>query len=405
MKSLRFIYISAALILVFSIYSELTKPRMFSWEPSFEVDDKNPFGLYIFKELSKDLFKKYKVDVYYKTLYDFKRENLNNKNLAIKSNDTKNFVLISKDISFSKDDVDDIVDILAAGNNVFISALEVNGLYSKLGLKTNFANKRYVEKFRKDTNFKVLRYFNESKTEAMYHLPFGDSYYFDCDSVNIPIDVYAAYENFPVIISTKHFGGNLILSSVPYMYVNVSLLDPKLRKFAEKSISMLPDRKTIILNYWSSGISPIRYILSNSSLSMAYYVLISSVLFFMVFGIKRRQRFIPLKNQNKNTSVEFISTIAKLGFSIRDNKDAAVKKINHFYNFITSKFNISIRAENEDFHNYLSSKSGIDKANIKEIFEDIKYVNSVNKLNDNKLFDLCRKIDDFYKRINHEQKK
>jgi hypothetical protein len=44
---------------------------------------------------------------------------------------------------------------------------------------------------------------------------------------------------------------------------------------------------------------------------------------------------IKIKNQNKNTSVEFISTIAKLGFSIRDNKDAAVKKINHFYNFIT----------------------------------------------------------------------
>jgi len=404
MKSLKIIYISVTLMVVLALIAEFAKPKRFNWEPNFNIEDKNPFGMYVFKELIGDIFSNNKVEIYKKTLFEYKKEKASSDKKGIFSDEPKNFILIAKDIPLSESDVEDIKILLNQGNNIFISSSNFYELEKELGVESNFNNSKTFGNFFQGDNNTSFSFLNDSNNmEIKYSYPFGDSYYFSKDSLKYKIIVHAQYQEFqyyyPIIISIDKFGGKLILCSMPFVFTNVNLLDKKYGQFAEKTLSLLPDEPTIIMNYWSEDKSPLRYILADKSLKSAYYVLIYSVLFFMILGIKRRQRIIPVFRKHTNDTAEFISTIAKLSFASRNNKETAQKKISHFYHFINNTLNTNISLDDDDFYKHLSGKSGIPLKNIKDIFDKIDIVNSSAKIDDTTLKDFCNEIDEFYKKV------
>jgi len=63
--------------------------------------------------------------------------------------------------------------------------------------------------------------------------------------------------------------------------------------------------------------TPLKYILSQESLKWAYYILIVSIIVYIIFQGKRKQRVIPLIPPLKNTTLEFVRIIASCTSSRR----------------------------------------------------------------------------------------
>ncbi|MBX3042190.1 MAG: hypothetical protein KIT33_14150 [Candidatus Kapabacteria bacterium] len=404
MNSLKIIYIFSGIVFVSLLFYEFTKPKRFSWTPTYDVNDKNPYGLFILKELAGDIFSKSGIEVYPKTFYEYLKEYDVSDNIGIYSKSPKNFLMISNNIPLSGSDVEDIIELLKRGNNVFVSGLKNDNITKLLGLKSQYLYTPFRSGFKYDTTNKVLQYLNDDES---FYLPISSGDYYKFDSLMIyPIDIYAVYhyykpnnENYPVIIGTSAFGGKLILSSLPAIYTNVSLMNDDLRRFAQKSLSLLPDNPTILMNYWSEESTPLRFILANNSLSYSYHILLLTIIFFMIFGIKRKQRIIPVIEKPKNSSAEFISTIATLSFAVKDNKEMALKKINHFYHFIKNNLNTNIFFGDKEFYDYLSGKSGISLENIRLLFKLIDDITQLNTIDDKILEKLNNEIDNFYRKV------
>ena len=391
-------------MVLFTLIAELTRTKPLDWTATFRLNDKNPFGMYVFDKIVQDLFRTRKVEVYSKTLFEYRSESNANKNNRLLSDSVKNFIIIGENTSFSKSDFDDITYLLSQGNNIFIASTNFGFIEKNLGIKCE-PYQYFDNNFKqRDKDYKPLRFMSNSDSGKTYYMPIGYSAYFDTDSLKQSCSLLIEADNdVAVLLKNDTYKGSLYLFSFPFTFTNINLLDSNSRLLAEKCLSFLPERNTVIIDYFAVGNmdrSPLKFIMSNKSLMSGYYVLLISVFLFMIFGIKRRQRAIPEIKPHINSTAEFISTIAKLSFAIRDNQEIAQKKINHFYNYIRNKMNININPHVDGFYEYLSSKSGLTELEIKRIFDKMNNINLSSKIDNKQLESLCSEIDTFYKKVN-----
>jgi hypothetical protein len=170
-------------------------------------------------------------------------------------------------------------------------------------------------------------------------------------------------------------------------------------ELAGAMLSVLPNIDTVIFDTEIEDRSTIRFILSDKSLSAAYYLLMTSIIFMMIFAIKRKQRAIPVIPPLKNTSAEFVATVANLSFTLHNNAELAEKKISNFYFFLKHKLNLSVIHDNREFIEAFSGKTDLTAEEAQEIFYEInKSINSP-ELSDEQLEKLTNVIDKFYKKV------
>ena len=172
-------------------------------------------------------------------------------------------------------------------------------------------------------------------------------------------------------------------------------------KFISGALSYFPPKKITWTEYYQLGRqesgSPIRFILSDESLRWAYYLTLFTLLTFVFFEAKRRQRIIPIVKPPENTTLEFAETVGNLYFSHGDHLNLAKKKILFFKEKIRSKYYIQTNVLDEDFYKELSNKTGETVENIKELFKYIGEIERRKQISEAALFDLSKKLDEFLK--------
>jgi hypothetical protein len=139
-----------------------------------------------------------------------------------------------------------------------------------------------------------------------------------------------------------------------------------------------------------------RYILSQPSLKLAYYIALFSVILFVIFQGKRNQRIIPIIKPLTNTTTEFIRTVSNLYYKQKNHKSIAEKKIVYFLDYVRSKYALRTNELNLELINILSEKSLVDKDIISDIFSLIKAINKAIDIQPNTLLELNKLIEKFY---------
>jgi hypothetical protein len=128
----------------------------------------------------------------------------------------------------------------------------------------------------------------------------------------------------------------------------------------------------------------------------AYYLLIVSLLIFMIIGIKRKQRIIPVWPPLKNTTLEFVDVVGTLYYQSGNHKNIAGKKINYFLEHIRSRFFIQTSAFDPAFIERISNLSGIEMTKITELFEYITQLSGKSKISQEELILLNKRIEEFH---------
>jgi hypothetical protein len=133
-------------------------------------------------------------------------------------------------------------------------------------------------------------------------------------------------------------------------------------------------------------------------LKAAFWLLLSMLVLYILYGGKRRQRIIREIKPNQNSSVAFTETIARLYLQKHDNKNIADKMITYFYEFIRNNYFLNTNMCNKEFITALSRKSGVSEEKTIALFHAIDHANQNAKIDDYQLLSLNEQIQQFYKK-------
>jgi hypothetical protein len=386
-KNIKFL-LPLLIILIILIIIKIAEPEEIDWSISFARSDKIPYGGYIIYSIAPGLFPASEFIVKELPIYNIlKSEYYYN----------TNYVFINSYFSPDPLDTEYLLDYVADGNYVFISAFGIYGaLADSLRIKTGyeFSSGDSIEinfslpGLKKETGFiysknNFINFFSEYDTSLVQVLGTNES-----GNVNF--------------IRIKYGNGNFFLNTVPMAFTNYYLLNSVNTEYVYKAISHLPVTDTFWDDYYKSGnkfnASALQYIISQESLKWAYYLILASVVLFIFFYGRRKQRIIPVIPPLSNTTLEFVETVGNLYYQQKDFKNIADKKISYFLDYIRSKYFIKTGSFDAETVRKIAEKSSLSEPGIKSLFREIEKVNQSGKITEEELININYQIEKFYER-------
>lgn len=379
------------LLLAFVI---LSKNKEHDWSLHFSHLSKDPYGTYALKELLPDQLKSQKLIHSYKTIYELKD--------SIQAQE--NMLIISSQFSPDLEDAKVLLTLVENGATAFISSNSFSGTFADtLGLETGDSFFQGEESFNQHDSASL--YFVSPFVDTTQHYRFKKSniynYFRKIDSVSASVIAKNDFDQ-PVTVRIKKGKGSLVLNCTPIVFTNIYLLADNNHEFVSTSLSYLPVQTTLRTEFYHLGrmevATPLRFILTNEPLSWAYYITIITLVLFMVFESKRKQRIIPVIKPLANTTLEFVSTIGNLYYQRGDHKNIADKKIQFFFDYVHAHYFLSTTHRDEHFISVVSKKSGVGEQTVRSLIETIQRILSKEKIAKEELISLNSLLEQFYKK-------
>ena len=150
----------------------------------------------------------------------------------------------------------------------------------------------------------------------------------------------------------------------------------------------------------NKGRSALAILFQYPELTMAFWLLILLLLFYILFNGKRKQRIIPIIKPVENTSIAFTEAIAGLYLTEKNNRTIADKMITYFNEHIRNRYFLSTHGSGSDFVQTLSKKSGVSFESVQALYNTIEQVQLSENVSDFELLTLNEQIQQFYKNRN-----
>ncbi len=390
MSGLKKYMIIGTILLVAYLLVQYFTPKPTDWTATYAAKDKIPFGTYILRQQLNQLFPATKVEPVQTAIYN---------TLQNKPKGRSNYVLVAGTLKVDSLDYREMVKYMQEGNNIFIAANQIQGILLdtlNLELKIHFS-------FRSKRKFPI-NFVNPSlKRELDYYFDKGTSgqHFVRIDTARAIVlgQVQNERANF---VQYKFGRGALFIMANPQLLTNYNLLKEEGRDYAAKALSYLPKAQYLLWDEYftkrdeNKG-AVLRVFFEYEQLKWAYYIALFSLIVFVLFEIKRRQRIIPVIERPKNTSVEFVQVVGRVYYQQRNNRDIAEKKVVYLLAYIRNKYRIKTNHLDQAFEEALIHSSVADAEVIKELLQEINYLNAGQVVKDAQLIRLNKLIEQFYK--------
>ena len=388
MKSLRIYLIVFSALLFIYLIAQYNRPKKVNWNDSFDFNEKIPYGSYIFYNHLNDIFPGAKSQTFREPPYNVLNDH------AIK---TANYLFINTWVNINEYDYKKLEAFIKNGNNVFISASYFGQeLNKKLNIKT--ASDFKIDKNERQFHF-TNKYLDTSKKYPIDNR-INDYYFLNFDTTKTI--VLGANSDKKVNFLKYNIGkGHLYLHSNPYIFTNYALLDSNDRAYAETSLSFLKNNKTFILDqYYALGreenSSSMRVFLKNPSLRWAFYISFFSLVLFVIYEIKRRQRIIPVIDALENSTLGFVNVVGQVYYEQHDNKNITNKKIAYLLEHIRTLYNLKTSVLDDEFIKSLAHKTWIDAGFVEDLIKYVDLLARNENISNAELKKLNKLIEEFY---------
>ncbi|MBA3972548.1 MAG: DUF4350 domain-containing protein, partial [Bacteroidetes bacterium] len=195
--------------------------------------------------------------------------------------------------------------------------------------------------------------------------------------------------------------GKIFLSTVPEAFTNYLFVNESNYDYVYKSLSYLPIQTVLWDEYYKAGNvstdSELRIIFRNPALLSAYYLLMFSLILFIIIGIKRKQRIIPVVEPLRNTTLDFVEIVGTLYYQTGNHKNIADKKIMFFLEYIRSTFQVKTTLYDDTFIERITNLSGVEKQKIHDLFYYFSDLSLRQSITQQELLKLNRMIETFHK--------
>lgn len=387
MKGYKLYMAIGCLFLIIYLVAQYNRPEAINWDRSLKQTDKIPYGTYVLYDQLNQIYPGADISKTNKSATEV---------FADTATKAGNYLIIAKSVKLNKADFKALIKYIKAGNSVFIAALDWKGFVADT-LKLDPDNEF-------NRNNPGLNFTNPGLHQA-------DDYIFDN---NISNDFFKKFDTLKAVILGKNeFGhatylkypygtGNLYLFANPLTLTNYSILTtPGGTGYGATALSYLPKAKHV---YWDqyqnhdlvADDSQLRVLFAYPALQWAYYVALLSLLLFVIYEVKRRQRVIPVIEPLKNSTLEFVSVVGRVYYEQRNNATISFKKITYLSEHLRTVFNLKPGSYEQDFVPTLLNKTGIDGQLASELSNHINYLLPRTQVSDPELILLNQLIEKFY---------
>lgn len=330
-------------------------------------------------------------------------------NYSLTSDTGAVYINISRNYFATEKDADALLEFVYKGNTAFISAARFD---------SSLLNKIYCKKADDFNFYAKIPYANTSVSYTEDLSLYKDSFSFYYQ----PLDNYfselnSSYarkagvnENGKTNMFAFLWGkGRIYFQCEPRAYSNYFLLSKNNYKYWQEVLQMLPANPTYV--YWDNyyarknfsgdgnkGGSTLSEVMKYPPLKYAFFISLFLLSLFILLGIKRKQRIIPVVKPTENTSIAFAEAIAGLYLSNKDNKVVAEKMITYFNEHVRTKYFLNMHINDSSYADILSRKSAVPIDITKQLSNTILSINASVKVSDEQLLLLNGLMEKFFKR-------
>lgn len=396
MKGSRWFIVFIVLFLLVTFAVEYHLPKQFVWIPTFSHYDKQPFGCALFDSLvSTSMPLGYQLSK--KTFYQLEQEDTTQR---------RGILVIASELDLSELDVKGLLKMAERGNKIMLvstdfgnyleDTLAIRAISDKFSLAA--LKKQATSMLKKDSICWLGDSLVYSQRIFQFYPLICDSYVWtdplrgEVLAKNMKMKEKRIYadksDSVPAVIiqgwvaMTYRWGrGELIFASTPLLFTNYGMLDGKNATYLFRILSRMKDLPVVRTEGYMKETaqeqqSPFRYFLSQRPLRWALYLTMITIVLFMLFTARRRQRAIPVIPEPQNKSLEFIELIGTLYYQKKEHADLVRKKFIYLAEVLRKDIQVDIEevADDERSFHRIAQKTGMESEEIERFIREVRPV-------------------------------
>jgi hypothetical protein len=220
-------------------------------------------------------------------------------------------------------------------------------------------------------------------------------------SIDTPATILGTAQKLPDFLRYRIGQGHITLHAAPLVLSNYFLLQKGGRAYLDSVWHSFPANisKVYWNGYYKRNVegSNLGVLLKYPATRWALIIVVCALLLYVLFGMKRLQRIVPVVPPVENTSVSFIETVGKLYFNKGNHENLAEKMIQHFLEWVRTNYYLDTTQLNEAFAQQLAGKSGKPLSDAEALVGLIHQVRLGTAVSAEYLYQLHRSIQSFYK--------
>lgn len=327
------------------------------------------------------------------------------------------FIAVCENFNPDEDEMKKLIRFASNGNDVFISARYISYAAEKI-LAYADDESDIRRQFRSSFKYDLSDTLNISLLDPPYTGGYkeykypGKRFIGFFEKINIvTTDIIGSdEEGAPYFIHLRTGKGNFYVHLAPLAFSNYFILYKNNAEYYEKALSLI--RPGVSKIVWDEYYLQKRDSRSNSAekkswlkvlfrypaLRAALLTAIFTLLLYMLMGMRRKQRYIPVITKPGNDSLDFVKTIGRLYYDKGDHKNLCRKMAAYFLEHVRNKYKLPTGTLDEDFIKHLRFKSGVEEPEIRGIISFIKYIDDAPFIKNNELNDFHKQLESFYKK-------
>jgi hypothetical protein len=402
-----FVFIVGGGITALVLYNKQYTPK-YSWYQFYNKNNTQPYGLSLFYELLKK--QKEEPIVINRRFYETLDTNTTN----------SNFITFGQYLYLDTVKADYLLAYIAKGNNVLIasnssplemlkyfapvvdSVYDFDHVYDSL-VTIDFTKADVPYKKRLSFHFQFLKDTTGYSWKAYHNSNFNDS-------IQVLDGKPISYLNGDYVncFYVEHGKGKLIIHSNPILFTNYNLIQRDGFEHVNNILSQLNSGPV----YWDetsqdpsynpygggeSTTNPLQFLFSHYTLRWGWYLLLITVLLYLLFRSKREQRIIPILHKNTNTTIAYIKAVGVLYFQKGEHKNIANEMYTLFLAEVRNKYHFDTNIEEKELIGQISIRSEIKTENLERLFKLFRKVRFSPMANSKDLINLHNEVDFYYK--------
>lgn len=388
--------------------NNLRKPYVSSnWNSRFQLNDKNPQGLYLFTSLTK---------AHLDTTQSMRTiDDTYSLDSIVGLEKKKTYLFVGNNFGLDSHEMDSILVDVKRGSLLFLSFNDLTeNLYPKLfedhSYRIDYGTE--VNVFMNKHKFNMINIY-QNDTVACDWWAFGD---LEFEEAHVELSSFMEMPNF---VKVKCGDGYVFLHSSPTMFFNYQIKRKPGFQYTASVLNELPSDQDVFLlelgrlkdDYGSEDTnvqegnggkkddSYLKEILKNPMLRTAFLLAILGILLFVIFRSKRKQPVVPYLAKRKDMTLAFAETITSIYFAKRNAYGLLQVQKKNFYDAMQRHFFVDLYKRNDDREmQVLAEKTNTPLEEIK-YFVELFETKQASAITDQLVADTAKKKYNFYKKV------